>query len=465
MFARGRKIFDNRFGDCCIHHCFDCGGAGAIGRIGLVHRSGNSEGSRTVALAGVARRQHHVNEPARELRTDSPPKAKTGQTLQGTRMIRRLVIPAALTLLLGACATYDSPHYAGQRDRYSGNDGYYSDDGYRGSGYDDSNSRAYYGDDGNYADDGYGNDGYYAGDDSGGDYYFGTSSSYNDYGYGYQPYGLTFGFGYGGGYYPGSFIGLQYGAGAYGYSPWYRGYGYGYGYPYYPYYGNWHRRHDRDHGNHGGNHNGDHDSPGPTAGDPPGGNRASGSPINGSPYVRRLPEPGGTPMPPGNRRRNPPAQSVPEPFADPDRPDVRMQSPRDAYERQQPRTRRLAPPMQRNDRNGPGAGGDYIRRDVEPGDSMRPERPRMDRADGDRSDFDRGDFNRTDVNRATIDRRDARGAQSPPLQSRPLPQNAPRPFVQRPPPRQVERPEVRRSEPPPRDDNDSRRPIREQDQP
>lgn len=147
-------------------------------------------------------------------------------------MIRRLAIPAALALALGACATYDSG--------YSNRSGYYSSDGYyRGSGYDDGNYDAYSG------------DGYYSpGSDGYGDYYYDRpqviyNDSYSSYyggpyygnGYGYGSYG----FGYGLSYFPHNGFGIGFGSGyyggyPYGYSPWYPGY----------YYNGHHRHHDND---------------------------------------------------------------------------------------------------------------------------------------------------------------------------------------------------------------------------
>lgn len=146
-------------------------------------------------------------------------------------MIRRLAIPAALALALGACATYDSAYYdRGHNDGYLGS--YYSSDGsYRGNGYDDGNYGSYDG------------DGYYSpGADGYGDYYYDRPQvSYYDYGsafgYGYGSYG----FGYGQSYFPNDWFGLQFGSGYYG------GYPYGFYNPWYPgyYYGN-HHHHDRD---------------------------------------------------------------------------------------------------------------------------------------------------------------------------------------------------------------------------
>ena len=131
-------------------------------------------------------------------------------------MIRRLAIPAALALTLGACATYNS----GYADR-SGRDGYYSSDTYA-SG-----------------------DGYYAaGHDGYGDYYYDNpqlivDQHYGSYGGGYYDYGYpSYGFGYGGGYFPYNGFALQFGFGP----GWYGGYPYGYYAPWYGYRHHHHRR-------------------------------------------------------------------------------------------------------------------------------------------------------------------------------------------------------------------------------
>ena len=133
-------------------------------------------------------------------------------------MIRRLAILAALALMLGACATYNS----GYAER-GGRDGYYNSDAYS-SG-----------------------DGYYAaGHDGYGDYYYDNpqvviDEHYGSYGGGYSDYGYSpFGFGYGWGY-PYNGFGLQFGFGP----GWYGGYPYGYYAPWYGW-GDYRHHHRRD---------------------------------------------------------------------------------------------------------------------------------------------------------------------------------------------------------------------------
>ena len=127
-------------------------------------------------------------------------------------MIRRLAIPAAFALTLGACATYDSG-YADRagRDGYSSSDAYSSGDGYYAAGHD-----------------GYG-DYYYDNPQLIVDQHYGSSWG-GYYNFGYPSYGYD----YGGGYFPYN-----------GFGPgWSGGYPYGY---YAPWYGYQHQHHRRDH--------------------------------------------------------------------------------------------------------------------------------------------------------------------------------------------------------------------------
>ena len=131
-------------------------------------------------------------------------------------MIRRLAIPAALALTLGACASYDSGYYGGGRDGYYRRDSYSAGAGYYASG----------------------QDGY-------GDYYYDNpqviaNEPYGPYWGGYYDYGYQpFGYGFGLGYSPYS-DGFGYSS---GFGPGWGGYSYGY---YNPWYGYDYRDHDED---------------------------------------------------------------------------------------------------------------------------------------------------------------------------------------------------------------------------